>query len=122
MEEIFGSDVLEENFVLIVVEKNLEIFGAADPVVMTAFRADKQVLPQFRNGTDEIAVGTFCPETFGRLLFFCRGGQNTLFDAPEPTALGLFTLSFIACQVRFKIFFVLHLWLSYYVQNWRLRY
>src|ERR1700761_800350 len=42
MEEILGTYILEEDIVLVVVKEDLEIFRAADPVMMIAFRADEQ--------------------------------------------------------------------------------
>jgi hypothetical protein len=110
MEEIPGPDVFEEDLVLVVVKEYLEIFAAADTVVVVAFGAYEYVLPEFRYRTDIVTVGTFGPESFGGFFFFSRAGQDAFFDASEPTALAFLALSFIAGQIRFKIVFVLHLW------------
>src|SRR5581483_12076844 len=77
---------------------------------MVTFRAYEDILPQFRDGADIVTIGTFGPKTFRRLLFLCRAGQDAFFNAPEPTALTFFTLSFVTGEIRFKIVVVLHYW------------
>ena len=108
MQEVLRPDILEQDLVLIVVKKDLKIFRAADPVMMRAFRANKNIFPQLRNGTDVIAVGALRPKTFRCFLLFRGTRQNAFFDASEPTALALLTLSLISRQVGFKIVVMFH--------------
>src|SRR6185437_1192904 len=108
MKEVLGADVLEKDFILVIVVEDLEIFGAADAMVVVAFGTNEDVLPQFGYGTDIITIGAFGPESFRCLLFFRRAGQDTLFYAAEPTTLTFFTLSLVSGQIRFKIVVILH--------------
>jgi hypothetical protein len=89
---------------LIVVKKYLKVFRAADAMVVIAFRAYEEVFPQFGDGAYIVAIRALGPEALGSFLFFGCACQNAFFDAPEPTALAFFTLSFIPCQVCFKVF------------------
>jgi hypothetical protein len=108
MKKVLRTDVLEQDLILIVVEQEIEVFCAADPMMVRALGANEDVFPQFRNGTDIVAVGALRPKPLRRFLLLCRAGENTFFDASEPTALAFLTLSFIAGQIRFKIVVMFH--------------
>ena len=43
------------------IKKYIVIFRTIDTMMITAFGAYKQVLTEFRNSTDIIAIGAFCP-------------------------------------------------------------
>jgi hypothetical protein len=108
MQEVLGTDVLEQDVVLVIIKKDLKILGAADPVMVIAFGADEQAFPQFRDRTYIIAIRAFCPKPFRSFFFFSRAGQDAFFDALEPTGLAFLGLSIVPRQVRFKIIFLLH--------------
>src|SRR6185312_649760 len=70
MQEILGPDVLEKHLILVVIEKDLEVFCASYAVMVVAFGTYEKIFPEFGYRTDIVAVGAFGPETFGGLLLF----------------------------------------------------
>ena len=61
MEKVLGAYILKENIVFVVIEKNIEVFIAANTVMVAAFWAHEEVLPQFRYRTYIITAWTFGP-------------------------------------------------------------
>jgi hypothetical protein len=84
MKKILAADILKKNIVLIVVEKNFEIYITSNPVMVAVFGSDEQILPQFGNRADIITTRAFGPKTFGRFFFLRRAGQNPFFYSFKP--------------------------------------
>ena len=61
MQEVLGTDVLEQDLILVIIKKDLKILGAADPVMVIAFVTNEEAFPQFRDRTYIIAIRAFCP-------------------------------------------------------------
>jgi hypothetical protein len=88
-ELVNGTNPGEEFLPLAIVEQDLEVIRASDPVVILAGRTYVQTLFEFKGRAGVFALRAPCPQTIRGFLFLGGGGADAFFYTSEPAACGI---------------------------------